>query len=92
MTVGMNAIETDAPYNRRTRVVHLIEKNELWVGLVQINGDLDRRDVSKFDLLDPRSIPAAVRSFCRRMGKQMPSFEVIDEVLVEGVPEWLLET
>ncbi len=86
--IGMNSI-LGGRVGYRARVTHLIEKNELWISTVNSVGL--SQDVSKFDLNDPRSIAAVVRSFCRRVNCEMPSFESIDRVLNEGAPEWMLD-
>lgn len=80
--MGYNAIDITC-HNRRARIVHLVDKNTLWVCNVNtVNDRPDYTDLSsKFELDDPRSIPAAIRSLCRRLGQRMPNFDEIDEVL-----------
>lgn len=89
---GYNAIEV-TKRNRKARITHLVDKGELWVCNVNlINGGPDHNDQSsKFELNDPRSIAVAIRSLCRRLGDDMPSFEEVDRVLEEGPPAWMLE-
>ncbi len=89
---GYNAIEV-TKRNRKARITHLVDKGELWVCNVNLlNGGPDHSDQSsKFELNDPRSIPVAIRSLCRRLGDDMPSFEEIDRILAEGPPAWMLE-
>lgn len=83
---GYNSIEV-SKRGRCARITHIIGKAELWVCSVRgLNPD---NDLSKFDLYDPRSIGAAIRSLCRRVGDDMPSFYEIDRVLDEGPPSWM---
>ncbi len=76
--------------SRHARITYIVD-GELWVVNVIPTGQFDIRDASKFDLSHPRSLGAVVRSFCRRLGQDMPSFESIDEVLAKGPPAWMLE-
>jgi hypothetical protein len=43
--------------------------------------DDSRGTETVLDLSDPRSVPVIIRTTCRRLGLDMPSFELVDEVI-----------
>lgn len=46
------------------------------------------RQTMNAELADPRAIPAVIRTFCRLLGQEMPSFWAVDEALKEEAPPW----
>ncbi len=76
--------------NRKVRLHHMINQNELWVSDISMVSGRSY-DTYKLELNDPRSVPVAIRTVCRRLGQDMPSFEAIDEILEKGLPAWMLE-
>ncbi len=74
----------------RARLVWQPSKNTVEVFDLNMFGQPDPRRNSVFvvELTDPRAIPAAIRTFCRLLKQEMPSFWAVDEALKEEAPVW----
>ena len=77
---------------RRARITHLVDIQTLEIAKIDlINCRVYDRDRSLIELNDPRSIPVAIRVFCRLLGQDIPSFEAVDEALKTDPPYWWVE-
>ena len=85
ITVNGKILEVTAS-GKTIRITHDTVKNVLIVGISDSYGR-HWPDKSQFDLHDPRSIPATIRSACRRVGKNIPDFDTIDFLLENGIPQ-----
>lgn len=86
VTTSGNILQVTAS-TKAVRITHDISNNLLIVGIIPHHYSDYYGDVSQFDLQDPRSIPATIRSVCRRVGKEMPAFESVDHILDNGIPK-----
>jgi hypothetical protein len=95
----LGAVESDHPISklslilgrqsRRIRIRYSDDKGEITVS--NLSWDDKHSNPHTFELNDPRSVVAIIRSGCRRLGMDVPSFERVSEMLEEGPPAWMLE-
>lgn len=87
VTVNGNILQVTSSC-KTIKITNDTVKNTLRISVAaHHSASYDEPDMSQFDLCDPRSIPATIRSACRRAGKEMPSFETIDHLLENGIPK-----